>query len=126
MREFLTDHQILQTTTEGYDPKSNGLAERFVGILKQRATAYLTHTDMPLRFWYWAMQQAAYVYRCRALDIELPKESPTFGNMVLIRDRKGEQTSFRENQWRQCSLVGTSRLAKGHMLSKGMVIRDGC
>ena len=41
---------IRQTFTEGHDPRANGRAERYVGILKERATAYLVHAGLPMKF----------------------------------------------------------------------------
>ena len=84
--KFLNDQGIFKTSTEGIYPKANGLAERFVGIIKQRACAYLAHAGFGLRFWYWASLQAAFVYISAILGVGLPKEGvPTFGNRVLVR-----------------------------------------
>ena len=52
VKELLTEMCILQTKTAGYDPKANGRAERYVGIVKQRATSYLIHAKLPLKFWF--------------------------------------------------------------------------
>ena len=41
VRKLLRAHGIRQTTNSGYDPAANGIAERWVGIIKVR----------PLRFW---------------------------------------------------------------------------
>ena len=85
IKAHLTDQEIWQTSTAGYDPKGNGRVERFVGILKHRATIFLLHSKMPLAFWCWAMMQAAYEYRCRILDTPLPDTAPRFGDRVLIQ-----------------------------------------
>eukprot|EP00975_Prorocentrum_lima_P069708 12927953-Prorocentrum_lima.AAC.1 len=69
----------MQTKAAGYDPKANGRAERFVGILKRRATSYLIIAGMSLTFWYWAACQTAYLYRMQVLEMSLPVEAPTFG-----------------------------------------------
>ena len=83
---FLLSKGIHKTSTDGHDPKGNGLAERFVGIIKQRACAYLSHSGVGLRFWYWAAMQAAYVYRSTILGAQLPTSGvPTFGHRVLVR-----------------------------------------
>eukprot|EP00975_Prorocentrum_lima_P019423 4089747-Prorocentrum_lima.AAC.1 len=39
--ELLNRNLSMQTKTAGCDPKANGRAERYVGILKRRATSYL-------------------------------------------------------------------------------------
>ena len=45
--------------------------------LKQQATAYRIHAKLPLRFWYWAVKQAAYIYRLKtAVGIKLPADAP--------------------------------------------------
>eukprot|EP00975_Prorocentrum_lima_P071589 12938540-Prorocentrum_lima.AAC.1 len=49
----------MQTKTAVYDPKAYGRAERFLGILKRRATSYLTNAGISLTIWYWAACQAA-------------------------------------------------------------------
>ena len=36
--DMLRDIKILPTTTGGYDPRANGRAERYVGLINQRAT----------------------------------------------------------------------------------------
>ena len=52
MMEMLKELNITQTKTAGHDPKANGRAERFVGIIKQHATAYLIHGQMSIKYWY--------------------------------------------------------------------------
>ena len=94
VKKVLDERGIFQSSTGGYDPKSNGLAERFVGIIKHLATNLLSHSGLSLTFWYWASVQAAYEYRSRILGASVPKNAPTFGDRVLIRDIKGEHTSF--------------------------------
>ena len=54
----------------------------------------MAHSNMSLTWWYWAAQQAAYVYRSCVLKAPIPDNEPTFGNRVLVRDIQGEQTSF--------------------------------
>ena len=82
----LARYQIQGTHTGGHDPRANGLAEKFVGYIKGRATSYLAHAKMSLKFWYWACMQATIVYRLSQLDKKLAQGSPTFGEAVLIRD----------------------------------------
>ena len=47
VNEMLKDIKIFPTTTGGYDPRANGRAERYVGLIKQRATSYLIHSKTP-------------------------------------------------------------------------------
>eukprot|EP00975_Prorocentrum_lima_P050805 10645109-Prorocentrum_lima.AAC.1 len=72
--------------TAGYDPKANGRAERYVGILKRKATSCLIHAGMSLKCWYWAACQAAYLCRMQVLDMSLPEGAPTFGCRALIAE----------------------------------------
>ena len=65
---------IMQTRTEGYDPKANGRAESYVGLLKHRATEELLKNHFPITFWYWGMRQHAYLYRAQKLQLALPKK----------------------------------------------------
>ena len=115
VNEMLRDIKILPTTTGGYAPRTNGGAERYVGLMQQRATSYLIHSKLPLKFWYWAVKQAAYMYRAKALGVEVPQDAPTFGNRVLIRDPKGEDKSFAKRARRPSSFVGTLQWCKGPM-----------
>eukprot|EP00975_Prorocentrum_lima_P042537 8937173-Prorocentrum_lima.AAC.1 len=48
--ELLNKNLIMLTKTAGYDPKANGRVERYVGMLKRRATSYLMHAGMSLKF----------------------------------------------------------------------------
>eukprot|EP00975_Prorocentrum_lima_P064911 12900316-Prorocentrum_lima.AAC.1 len=41
--ELLNKNLIMQTKAGCYDPKANGRAERYTGILKRKATSYLIH-----------------------------------------------------------------------------------
>eukprot|EP00975_Prorocentrum_lima_P069876 12928828-Prorocentrum_lima.AAC.1 len=47
--ELLNRNLIMQTKAGGYDPKANGRAERYIGILK-KATSYLIHAGVALKF----------------------------------------------------------------------------
>jgi len=95
IKNMLKKRDIFQTTTQGHDPKSNGLAERYIGIIKKRTTGYLVHASMPLVFWYWGALQAAYMYRSQVLAAPFPEGCPTFGNRVLVRCIDGEKKSFK-------------------------------
>ena len=96
MTSLLTELGIYQSTTGGNDPKSNGLAERYIGIIKHKAAALLGHAELSLSFWYWAAMQVAYVYRSKVLNAPMPKNAPTFGDRVLVRSIEGEKRSFDE------------------------------
>ena len=70
LMEKVTDKLgIFRTRTEGYDPKANGKAERYIGILKHNGAMKLMETKMPITAWYWAMRQSAIKYRWAKLMI---------------------------------------------------------
>ena len=79
MDEVTHDLCILQTRTEGHDPRANGKAERYVGIMKHHATETMMKTNMPIQSWHWAMRNSAYNYRCKRIDIQIPPDAPEFG-----------------------------------------------
>ena len=70
------------------------MAERYVGLIKGRATSYLAQSRLPLRFWFWACSQAAAVMRFKALDVKVVKGAPTFGDSVMIRLPNKDKQSF--------------------------------
>eukprot|EP00975_Prorocentrum_lima_P040051 8414223-Prorocentrum_lima.AAC.1 len=74
----------MQTKTAGYDPKATGRAEIYIGILKRKATSFLIHAGVSLKFWYWAECQAAYLYSMQVLEMALPPNAATFGNRAFI------------------------------------------
>ena len=47
IRAYLQQQGVRQTMNSGYDPAGNGLAERWVGIVKVRATALLADVRLP-------------------------------------------------------------------------------
>ena len=80
--ELLKELRIYPTTTGGDDPKAIGRADRYIGLIKQQATSYLIHAKLPLTFWYWAVKQAAYIYRAKVLGVKLQADAPTCGNRL--------------------------------------------
>ena len=47
IRAYLSQQGVRQTVNSGYDPQANGLAERWIGIVKVRATALLADVRLP-------------------------------------------------------------------------------
>ena len=64
--DSLRFHGIQHTTTQGYDPSSNGTAENGVGLLKKRARYLLRGTRLPTRWCGMAVLAAAQLYRVDA------------------------------------------------------------
>ena len=50
---------IFNTTTAGYNPQSNGQAERAIGFLKTMATGFLIKGRLGPEYWPYAMAEAA-------------------------------------------------------------------
>ena len=67
VQDMMIGAASLGTNTGGYDPKANGRAEMYIGIIKQKATSYTVHSKMPLTVWYWECTHVAYILRCKAL-----------------------------------------------------------
>ena len=62
IRANLSQQGVRQTVNSGYDPQGNGLAERWIGIVKVRATALLTDVRLPPDYWSYACRWVAYVH----------------------------------------------------------------
>ena len=122
MTSLLTELGIYQSTTGGNDPKSNGLAERYIGIIKHKAAALLGHAELSLSFWYWAAMQVAYVYRSKVLNAPMPKNAPTFGDRVLVRSIEGEKRSFDERCKEAIFLCWTTEVTNGAVVA---ILPDG-
>eukprot|EP00971_Amphidinium_carterae_P061380 1215440-Amphidinium_carterae.1 len=79
---FLKEHNIRQTTNSGHDPKANGLAERWVGLIKARTTSTLIHTKLGPDFWPFACQYVAMCHNARVLNTP-GMNNPVFGEAVV-------------------------------------------
>ena len=83
MKLRLQNRQIYHTTTMGYDPTSNGLAERVVGPVKEQARTTLQAAQLPDNVWPWASEHACEQARSKLLA-PITKLTP-FGAEVAIR-----------------------------------------
>ena len=88
--EALHSDAIWKTCTAAYEPESNGRAERQVQAIKEKATSFLLHADLPRSFWPYAVRQAAYELRLLAMDKEIPAGTPRFGDQVGVRIQGAE------------------------------------
>ena len=80
--DYLHFHGIQHTTTQGYDPSSNGMAENGVGMLKKRARYLLTGTRIPTRWWGVAVLAAAQLFRADAGNAKTPRIP--FGTRAMV------------------------------------------
>ena len=76
VRKLLRSHGIRQTTNSGYDPAANGIAERWVGITKVRATALLAEHRLPPDYWTYACKWVAYVHNHRSAEYQTQCKLP--------------------------------------------------
>ena len=96
VRGLLKAHGIRQTTNSGYDPAANGIAERWVGIVKVRATALLAEHRLPPDYWAYACKWVAYIHNHRVLGIRLNASHPLFGDVVVVRRFLKKPPSFED------------------------------
>ena len=94
LHQYTLQQGLWCTTTEGSDPRANGLAERYVGILKEKARAMLLDSRLDVKFWPWAMLHASYLLRKHAKGEEVPKDVPCFGAQVVVRQRQRDSNDF--------------------------------
>ena len=87
-------HNIKQTFTSTGDP-SNGVAERWIDLVKVKATVLLASRYLPTAFWCYAVPWVAYTYNQKTLG-QVPKKSiPEFGQLILIRTKRGSKLQER-------------------------------
>ena len=108
IRAYLSQQGVRQTVDSGYDPQANGLAERWIGIVKVRATALLADVRLPPEYWSYACRWVAYVHTHRVTEIPINKALPHFGDVVVIHHAFKKPPSF-ENR-------GSTGVCLGHVL----------
>ena len=81
-------HNIKQTFTSTGDPSSNGVAERWIDLVKVKATVLLASRYLPTTFWCYAVPWIAYTYNQKTLGQAPKKSIPEFGQLVLIRTKR--------------------------------------
>ena len=82
--EGINSMGIFKTTTTGYDPQANGLAERTVGLLKERARGFLIRGGVDKKFWPLMMAEAARRQRDLALHRPHQGKLPEPGDHVAV------------------------------------------
>ena len=101
MQDLAEEMQFDQTHTGGYNPRSNGLAERYIGLVKQTARALLIQAKMSTRAWPLACLMAAKLLRMKG-GCPKQKEELMFGCPVLYRTGGESKESFskqRQEGW---------------------------
>ena len=110
IRAYLSQQGVRQTVNSGYDPQANGLAERWIGIAKVRATALLADVRLPPEYWSYACRWVAYVHTHRVTEIPINKALPHFGDVVVIHHAFNKPPSFENVDPQGCAWVMTPGL----------------
>ena len=82
LEKFCAAHGIHKTTTQGYDPSSNGAGESAVGYIKRKARQLLTGARMPSSWRGMASLTAAHYSRCAAGLLRFP--TLPFGTRAMM------------------------------------------
>ena len=86
--EWLKQHNIRQTFTSGYDPAANGVAERWIDLVKIKATVLLAANHLSTSYWNYAVAWVTYAYNNKVLGIPSKKPLPEFGQLILVKSRR--------------------------------------
>ena len=113
IRAYLSQQGVRQTVNSGYNPQANGLAERWIGIVKVRATALLADVRLPPEYWSYACRWVAYVHTHRVTEIPINKALPHFGDVVVIHHAFKKPPSFENRGSTGVCLGHDTRVAGG-------------
>ena len=84
LARFLGNHKsIHHSFTSGYDPQSNGTAERSVGLIKSLASRALATAELDSSYWSYAVRYASQSLLCHALQKK--QRSLPFGTTVVAQ-----------------------------------------
>ena len=113
IRAYLSQQGVRQTVNSGYDPQGNGLAERWIGIVKVRATALLADVRLPPDYWSYACRWVAYIHTHRVTEFPINKTLPHFGDVVVMHHAFKKPPSFENRGTTGVCLGHDSRIAGG-------------
>ena len=115
IRAYLSQQGVRQKVNSGYDPQGNGLAERWIGIAKVRATAtaLLADVRLPPEYWSYACRWVAYVHTHRITEIPINKTLPHFGDVVVVHQAFKKPPSYENRGVTGVCLGHDSRIAGG-------------
>ena len=83
--EWLKEKGIRQTFTSTYDSQANGVAERWINLIKTKSTALLASRYLPTPFWCYAVAWVTRCYNNKVLGQKPRKNLPEFGQLLLVR-----------------------------------------
>ena len=119
VRERMAGHEILVTSTPGWDPNNNPRAERGIGVVKQRARAMLVGLELADREQPWpaAVQRAAAPRRREAQG--RPAACAASGSMIAAKIKRLAVFGFAPG--RRQGVPGHRRLRRGRRVSARIV-----
>ena len=88
-------------------------AERWIGIVKVRATALLADVRLPPEYWSYACRWVAYIHTHRVTEIPINKALPHFGDVVVVHQAFKKPPSFENRGTTGVCLGHDSRIAGG-------------
>ena len=86
--EWLKEQGIKQTFTSAYDSQANGVAERWINLVKTKATVLLASRYLHTAFWCYAVTWVARCYNEKVLGQKPRKNLPQFGQLLLVRTKR--------------------------------------
>ena len=93
--EWLKEHGIRQTFTSAYDSQANGVAERWINLIKTKAGVLLASKYMHTSFWCYAVAWVAKCYNQKVLGQKPRKNLPEFGQLLLVRTKRNHKMEER-------------------------------
>ena len=93
--EWLKEKGIRQTFTSAYDSQTNGVAERWINLIKTKATVLLASKFLHTSFWCYAVAWVARCYNQEVLGQEPRKNLPDFGQLLLVPVKRNNKLEER-------------------------------
>ena len=115
LRAWLAGQAVRLQHTLPTDKRSNGLAERTVGVLKSQARTHLSSAKLHVCYWPLAMRYACEMHNRRVMG-KVPL--PIFGQQVLHKVKKPNGAlNELQNKWVQTRYMATHlSIPEGHVL----------
>ena len=93
--EWLKEQGITQTMTSAYDSQASGVAERWLNLIKTKATVLLASKCLHTSFWCYAVAWVAKAYNDKVLGQKPRKAISAFGQLLLVRTRRDNKLQER-------------------------------
>lgn len=127
--DFLMSHGIVHHKTNPYTPEQNGISERFIRTIVEKAKCLLFDADLEKRFWAEAAHTAVYLQNrtvTTSLNYKTPFEIWTgrkpdvshlrvLGSTVMVHVPKQNRLKW-DRKSEKCILVGYSNDVKGYRI----------